>query len=111
MSTDFRAAQNRSDKSMENITPKYFYDWLMLLKANGLKVAPLEAFKDSRVTHALKPNTLGNVSYGMWDHRAEPNGGSGYLNWDLIERDMARKAVREIAPAPPIPDGNKDWDL
>lgn len=93
--------------------PKYFYDWLMLLKANGLKAAPLEAFKDSRITHAIKPNTIGNVSYGMWDHRAEGTGGSGFLNWERIEadKDLVRAKERAIAPAPPIPDGNKDWDM
>ena len=82
----------------------------MLLKAHGLKCGPLEAFKDSRVNHALKPNTVGQVSYGMWNHEAAGTGGSGYLDWDRLEAE-AKRPAREVAPAPPIPDGSKEWDL
>jgi hypothetical protein len=108
-------------------TPKTYYEWLMRLNEHRLKCGPLEAFKDSRVHHALKPGTIGNVSYGMWDHQTQ----TGYLEWDRIEADQKREealknaAPRQsgdtsssgssltdrIKPAPPIPDGDKDWDL
>ena len=96
---------------MANIVPKSFYEWLMELKRLKLKCGPLEAFKEERVNHALKPGSIGNVSYGMWDHRTN----SGYLDVDRLETHQKAAAARtrtdDIAPAPPIPDGNKDWDM
>ena len=93
---------------MEKTVPKTYYDWLMLLKANRLKVGPCEAFGEERFNHALKPNTLGKVSYGMWDHRTN----TGYIAWEKLEED-AKHVTRpiDVTPAPPIPDGDKEWDL
>ena len=107
---------------MNKEPPKTYYEWLMRLNELRLKCGPLEAFKDSRVHHALKPGTIGNVSYGMWDHQTQ----TGYLEWDRIEADAKRdEALKNapppaasggageapsltdrIKPAPPIPDGD-----
>jgi hypothetical protein len=90
---------------MANITPTTFYDWLMAVKAAGLKCGPLEAFKDERYCHALAksaaPMATGTISYGMWDHRTN----TGFLNPDVSQPKT------EVKPAPPIPDGDKEWDL
>jgi hypothetical protein len=43
----------------------------------------------------------GTISYGMWDHRTN----SGFLDPD---KSAPKQEIRE---APPIPDGDKDWDL
>lgn len=95
---------------MINPTPKTYYQWLMLLTANGLKCGPLQSFKDARVHHAIKPNTLGNVSFGMWDHQTD----TGFIDWDKLTEGTRRATPpppREVVPAPPIPDGDKEWDL
>jgi hypothetical protein len=90
---------------MANIVPKTFYDWLMAVKAAGLKAGPLEAFKDERFNHAVAKTAAGvssgAFSYGMWDHRTN----SGFLD---PERS---KPKAEVTPAPPIKDGDKEWDL
>jgi hypothetical protein len=85
--------------------PKTYYEWLLLLNELRLKVGPCEAFKDERFNHALKPGTLGNVSYGMWDHKTN----TGYISWEKLESIGKPKPI-EVTPAPPIKDGNKEWD-
>lgn len=90
---------------MANITPPTFYDWLMELNRLRLKAGPLEAFKDERFQHALSRTAsgvgAGTISYGMWDHRTN----SGFVNPDVSQPKA------EVKPAPPIPDGDKEWDL
>ena len=90
---------------MANIVPKTFYDWLMAVKAAGLKAGPLEAFKEERYQHAVAksaaPMASGTISYGMWDHRTH----TGFLNPDISQ------PKQEVKSAPPIPDGDKEWDL
>ena len=81
---------------METFRPKTFYEWLMLLNEHRLKCGPLEAFKDERFHHAL--GRMDRQSYGMWDHKT----GAGYLTPDKV-------FVRQIAPAPPVPDDNPEW--
>lgn len=90
---------------MAKITPKTFYDWLMAVKAAGLKCGPLESFQDERYHHAIAKSAsgmaTGTISYGMWDHRTD----AGWL-------DAERSAPKaEVKPSPPIPDGDKEWDL
>lgn len=90
--------------------PKTFYEWCQLLRKLRLKVGPYESFKEESFQHALKPGTLGKVSYGMWDHHTN----TGYINWDKVEGIVpATKSpgTDNVRPAPPIPDGDKDWDL
>jgi hypothetical protein len=101
-------SKQRGEIAMANITPKTFYDWLMAVKAAGLKCGPLEAFQDERFNHALSkgavPHGHGTISFGMWDHRTN----AGFLDPD---RSQLKTELREIKPAPPIPDGDKEWDL
>ena len=52
---------------MAVINPATFYEWLMLANRHRLKIGPLEAFKDSRVHHAL--GRVDKRSYGFWDHQ------------------------------------------
>lgn len=89
---------------MAKITPQSFYEWLMLLNAHHLKCGPLEAFKDSRVHHAIS-RTDSKITYGFWDHQTN----TGYL--DLDQSQAPKPEVKEILAAPPIPDGDKEWDL
>jgi hypothetical protein len=83
----------------------------MELKRLKLKCGPLEAFQESRFNHALRPGSIGNVSYGMWDHRTD----TGYIDVDRLEAHQKASATKtrtdNIAPAPPIKDGDKDWDM
>jgi len=53
----------------EILRPKTFYEWLLLLKANKLKLGPLEGIRESLVHHALSPKDR-NYSHGFWDHQA-----------------------------------------
>jgi hypothetical protein len=91
---------------MNKEPPKTYYEWLMRLNELRLKVGPCEAFQDERFNHALKPGTLGNVSYGMWDHKTN----TGYISWEKLEAHAGAVKRIEVAPAPPIQDGNKEWD-
>jgi hypothetical protein len=91
---------------MEHEKPTTYYRWLLLLKKLRLKVGPCEAFQDERFNHALKPGTLGDVSYGMWDHKTN----TGYISWEKIEAHTGGAKHIEVTPAPPIKDGNKEWD-
>jgi hypothetical protein len=90
----------------EKPIPKTFYEWLMILKDHRLKAGPLEAFQDERFQHAVKPGTIGNVSFGMWDHKTN----TGYINWDRVEAPPSPVPVNVLS-APPIPDGDKEWDM
>jgi hypothetical protein len=90
---------------VEKETPKSYYEWLLLLNKLRLKVGPCESFQDERFNHALKPGTIGNVSYGMWDHKTN----SGYISWEKLQAHAGPKRI-EVAPAPAIKDGNKEWD-
>jgi hypothetical protein len=89
----------------EKPVPKTFYEWAMLLRKLRLKVGPYETFKEDLFSHALKPGTIGNVSFGMWDHRTN----TGYIEWDRYESIGKPKKI-EVTPSPPIKDGNKEWD-
>lgn len=82
---------------MATIYPKTFYEWLMLLNRHRLKCGPLEAFKDSRVHHAL--GRVDKRSYGFWDHQS----GTGILTPE-------EPAPIEVKPAPPAPDSD-EWNL
>jgi hypothetical protein len=98
------SAPPKQERFMANITPKYFYDWLMAIKATGtLKCGPLEAFKEERFNHAIsrKAGAGANLSFGMWDHRTN----TGWLDPDRAQ------PKEDIKPAPAIPDGDKEWDL
>lgn len=88
---------------MPNLVPKTFYEFLMLLNEHRLKVGPVEAFKEERYSHALGRNTVGRVSYGMWDHKTN----AGFIDLDRV-REHQKAAVKD---APAIPDGDKEWDL
>jgi hypothetical protein len=90
----------------EKPVPKSFYEWCLILRQLRLKIGPYETFKDEIFTHALKPGTLGQVSYGMWDHKT----GTGYISWEKIEAHTGGPKHIEVTPAPPIKDGNKEWD-
>lgn len=90
---------------MPNTVPKTFYEFLMLLNEHRLKVGPVEAFKDERFSHALGRNTIGRVSYGMWDHKTC----TGFLDMDKVLEHKARD--ERIKAAPPIADGDKEWDV
>lgn len=76
----------------------------MLLNAHRLKVGPVEAFKEERYSHALGRNTVGRVSYGMWDHKTN----TGFIDLDRVQEHAKNQAIKD---APAIPDGDKDWDL
>lgn len=86
---------------MTEIKPKTFYDWLMLLNQHGLKCGPLEAFRESRTHHALS-RTNGRLTFGLWDHQSN----TGFLNPDGLV-----VPAKEIKEAPPVADGDKEWDL
>jgi hypothetical protein len=83
---------------MAAIYPKTFYEWLMLLNRHRLKLGPLEAFKDSRVHHAL--GVIDRQSYGFWDHQS---------NTGVLDPDKHAPAPVEIPPAPPVPDTDPYW--
>jgi len=81
---------------MAAITPKTFYEWLMLLNAHRLKCGPLEAFGEARTHHAL--GRYDNKPYGFWDHQAA----AGYL-------DIDHPIAVDVKPAPPVSDADREW--
>jgi hypothetical protein len=95
--------------SEEKPVPKSFYEWCMLCRRLRLKVGPYETFKDEVFTHALRPGTQ-QASFGMWDHKTN----SGYIAYEKLEAGAhLPRAISQdgIRPAPPIPDGDKEWDM
>lgn len=91
---------------MPVIHPKTFVEWVKEVRANGLKVGPLEGGSDNPINHALAKNSIGNVSFGFWDHA----GNLGHIDLDRATQRHPQAVKREVAPAPPIPDGSRDWD-
>lgn len=87
---------------MAKITPKTYYEWLMVLNQHRLKVAPMESFGDERFNHAVARGAASSsFSYGMWCHRTD----TGWVDPDAL------RPKKEVTPAPPIPDGDKEWDV
>jgi hypothetical protein len=86
---------------MSAIRPATYYEWLLLIQRHHLRLGPLERAGGSLVNHALDP-TNRTISIGFWDHQS----GTGLLDVDAI--GAPRPVV--VQPAPPIPDGNPDWD-
>ena len=81
---------------MAAITPKTFYEWLMLLNVHRLKCGPLEAAGASRTHHAL--GKYDNQPYGFWDHQSA----TGYLDPD-------HPMGRDVKPAPPTDEHDPEW--
>lgn len=91
------------------LNPKTYYDFLIQVKRLKLKLGPLEGAGDAMVNHALSRQNS-SLTCGFWDHQAN----AGYIDLDkvaLVHRADAAVKALEVKPAPPIPDGDKDWDL